>query len=97
MENKIVKLKEKDGFDVLEFNINDTETLEININSNDQSNLRKLFYQIITESMKSEFGLELKVEDGYKKQLYIDVATEYVKQLNTELKKIIEEIPEDLK
>ena len=97
MENKIVTLKETDGLDILEFDINDGTVLTININSNDQKDLRKLFYQVIKEAMKAEFQFELKVEDGYKKQLYIEVSTEYIKQLNAELSKIIEDIPEELK
>lgn len=97
MENRIVTLMEQNGCDVLKFKINDQEIIDININSKDQTELRKLFYSIIQECMRMPFEFELNVEDGYKKNLYIEVSREYIKQLNGELKKIIEEIPDKLK
>lgn len=97
MENKKVVLKERDGKDILEFEILCNEKIEININSKDQSDLRKLFYRVIEETMKAPFVFELFIEDGYNKTLYIDVSTEYIGQLNLEISKVIEEMPLELK
>lgn len=97
MENKKVVLKEKDGKDILEFEILYNEKIEININSKDQSDLRKLFYRVIEETMKAPFVFELDIENGYNKTLYIDVSTEYIRQLNLEISKVIEEMPLELK
>lgn len=97
MESKKVVLKEKDGKDILEFEILYNEKIEININSKDQSDLRKLFYRVIEETMKAPFVFKLDIEDGYNKTLYIDVSTEYIRQLNLEISKVIEEMPLELK
>lgn len=96
MENKKVILKEKNSKDILEFEVGNGETLDIDINSTDQSNLRNLFYKIIQECLKEPFSFQLSIEDGYNKSLYIDVSQEYIKQLNIELNKILDEVPEEL-
>jgi len=85
--DRIVLLCEKEGNDILEFELNKGNK-DININNEDQNGLRSLFYSIISEAMEEEFSYTLKVQDGYAKQLYVEIATEYVSQLNTELNEI---------
>ena len=46
---------------------------------------------------KDVLEFQLQIADDYKKNLYIDVSKEYIKQLNIEIAKIIESIPENLK
>ena len=46
MESKVVQLKEENGKDVLEFNINSSVTKQIDLNNKDQTGLRELFYII---------------------------------------------------
>lgn len=97
MENKTITLKEDGGLDVLVFSNIGGEEISINLNSKDQSNLRLLFYKIIEEELENPFKFKLVVEEQYKKNLYIEIAEEYVKQLNGELSKIIEDVPQDFK
>ncbi|MDD8049356.1 MAG: hypothetical protein PHH04_07140 [Thomasclavelia sp.] len=99
MENKKVEveLKEVEKKDILEFHLGEGSSVSIDFNDKDQSQLRKLFYEIIKYAIEEPFELELKITDGYRKNLYIEIAKEYIKQLDTELKRILSEIPEELK
>lgn len=99
MENNkvIVNLRECDGKDILEFKLSEDNNMRIDLNNKDQTDLRKLFYAIINKAMSESFEFDLHVESDYNKNLYIDISKEYIKQLNNELSKIIESIPEDLK
>ncbi|MGN1278985.1 MAG: hypothetical protein ACI4UG_05915 [Candidatus Onthovivens sp.] len=97
MESKEVLLKEENKKDVLEFKITQNLTMQIDLNSKDQTYLRELFYHIISQAFVEDFEFSLSVEQNYKKNLYIEISQEYIKQLNLELKKIIQDIPEKLK
>lgn len=97
MVSKRVVLMEKNGKDIMEFNINSNTIDEIDLNSTDQTNLRNLFYKIINQVLIEDFEFFLEIEQNYKKNLYIEIATEYIKQLNVELDKIKDEIPNQLK
>lgn len=97
MVSKRVVLMEKNGKDIMEFNINSNTIDEIDLNSTDQTNLRNLFYKIINQVLIEDFEFLLEIEKNYKKNLYIEIATEYIKQLNVELDKIKDEIPNQLK
>ena len=99
MENKlvIVNLREYEGKDVLEFVLNEENIIAIDLNNKDQTGLRKLFYAIINKAIHESFEFDLHIENGYNKNLYIDISKEYIKQLNSELAKIVENVPEELK
>lgn len=97
MVSKKVVLMEKNGKDIMKFNINSNTIDEIDLNSTDQTNLRNLFYKIINQVLIEDFEFLLEIEQNYKKNLYIEIATEYIKQLNVELGKIKDEIPTQLK
>lgn len=97
MENKFVYLKELDGKDVLYFDLGDKIIKTINLNEKDQSSLRELFYLIIKQILKEDFEFVLQVDESYKKSLYKEIAAEYIKQLNIELKQIKSSVPEELK
>jgi len=95
METKTynVILEEKDSKSILSFKI-DSKDLHIDLNSEDQTSLRILFYEIIklTFSEIPVFSL-LYDSKSFTKQLFIDIASEYIKQLNNEIAKIIEQKP----
>lgn len=92
MEKKVfdVSLEERGVNSVMVFLLNSTEYL-VNLNSEDQTNLRTVFYEIIKLSFSiiPEFRL-LYDASTYTKQLYIEIATEYIRQLNIEILKVIE-------
>ena len=97
MESKEVLLKEESEKDVLEFKIKQGLIMQIDLNSKDQTYLRELFYHIINQAFVEDFEFSLNVDPNYKKSLYIEISQEYIKQLNLELRKIIQDIPEELK
>lgn len=97
MENKVVQLKEENKRDILIFNINSNLTKKIDLNDKNQTYLRELFYDIINQAFEEDFEFVLEVDSEYKKNLYIEISEEYIKQLNSELKKIIQDIPTELK
>ena len=94
MVKKKALLTEEKGKDVLQLNLVNG-TVNIDFNSTDQTSLRNVFYAIINNILQEDFEFELDISEGYKKQLYIDIAQEYLKQLNTELKSIKEQAKQD--
>lgn len=91
MNYKIVTLTEKEGKDILCFE--EFDEMKIDLNETDQTNLRNLFYKIIELAIKEDFKFKLECTENYSKRLYIDVATEYIDQLNKELQLIIDDKP----
>lgn len=91
-----VELKKKDEKNYLAFNI-DGKQLNIDLNSEEQSNLRNLFYEIIKKLFTKKVEFELQVQEDYKEVLYIDIAKDYIKKLNDEIEKVYNNIPEELK
>ena len=70
MVSKKVVLMEKNGKDIMKFNINSNAIDEIDLNSTDQTNLRNLFYKIINQVLIEDFEFLLEIEQNYKK-IYI--------------------------
>lgn len=95
MEYK-VELKKVEDKNYLVFNI-DGEELEIDLNSNSQSNLRDLFYKIINKLFVDKVVFKLEKQEGYNESLYIEIAEDYVKKLNNEIENVYNNMPEDLK
>lgn len=94
MEKKIYEVKLiKDQNDYLEFNI-DNFKYRINLNSEEQNDLRKLFYQIIklTFTVEPEFILS-EESKNYENRLFLEISEEYLKDLNNEIKTIIQNRP----
>lgn len=94
MEKKIYEVKLiKDQNDYLEFNI-DNFKYRINLNSEEQNDLRKLFYQIIklTFTVEPEFILS-EESKNYENRLFLEISEEYLKDLNNEIKTIVQNRP----
>ncbi len=101
MENREIKvlLCKQENKDCLIFNITETEKICIDLNSDDQANLKKLFYDLIKIMFDTNIILELDYEEGYdKSNIFANIADEYINALKAELitvrgilpKKIIE-------
>lgn len=76
--------------DILVFNFESPKTLNLNTCNNDD--LKKIFSEVlklIIQGNKKKF--ELKINDNYKKELFKDVFTEYIKIINDEIDKIVYE------
>lgn len=91
-----VELKKMGEKNYLVFNI-DGKQLNIDLNSDEQSNLRNLFYEIIKKLFTEKVEFVLQVQEDYKENLYVDIAEVYIKKLNDEIEKVYNNIPEELK
>ena len=95
MEKKIYKVDLiKEENDYLVFNTNNY-SYKINLNSDKQNELRNLFYQIIklTFNEEPEFVLSEESKNYYNK-LFLEISEEYLKDLNEEIKTIIQNKPD---
>lgn len=91
-----VELKKMGENNYLSFNI-DGKQLNIDLNSDEQSNLRNLFYEIIKKLFTEKVEFVLQVQEDYKENLYVDIAEDYIEKLNDEIEKVYNNIPEELK
>lgn len=94
-----VILKQYDDNDCLEFSI-DEEIVYINLNSDNQTNLRNLFYKLISKLINEPIQFKLKIEDEEKyneNDLFREISEEYLKKLNEEMITIYGNIPDELK
>lgn len=92
MEKKEYELDlEKGESEFLIFNLGDNLLFKIDLNSDDQKNLRNLFFQIINLTFECipQFVLS-KQAKSYDDKLYVEIASEFINDLNAEILKIIE-------
>lgn len=87
-----VLLLEEGYVDCLRIYFGDEEFDDINLNSNDQSGLRIIYKKLIKLSLENKVSLNLKYQEGYNKNLFKEIADEFIRDLNTELKKISDDI-----
>lgn len=87
--------------DVMKFYVNNDkypDGLEVNLNNADgQNDLKKVFSALLERTIESEVILELEIPSEYTKGLYREVCTEYVNDLNGELKIVRDKIRSELK
>ena len=98
MNQEIIKatLLEQDDADVLRFEIEE-EYLDVNLNSSEcQNSLKKLFTLILEKVAKGSVEITLEIQDGYSRGMYVEVCEEYIKDLNRELKEVIEVIRKEI-
>ena len=91
VENKQIKviLTVKGETDVLVFLLDDESPEKYTINLNDSSSqlqIKEVFSKLLEELLLFDIDLVLEIQDGYSKGLYKDVFTEYISELNKELK-----------
>lgn len=93
MEYKVQLLKEDDK-DLLRFTLD--KVYDINLNSDDQNSIKNLFYAIIKEAFKEDVIFVLD-SDYHEKDLFFDIANDYIAKLNDEIKTIRQQIPSEIK
>ncbi len=81
MGNKIISIQRENSEAKLVFNIDSSE-YEINMSNDNVVKIKSVFNAICKELEKGKFKFEL---DDNKKDLYNDVAKEYIEQLNNEM------------
>ena len=73
--------------DVLRFRIDDDTSLDIDLDSATcQSEIKKLFSVILQYALNEDIKLEFITEKDFPRELYKDVCTEYIKDIERELK-----------
>lgn len=95
MEKKTykVELKKIEECDCLVFAFAD-KVFWINLNSEDQNTLKDLFFAIIRLTFNEQPVFELSKEsESYPIGLFVEIAKDYLNDLNTEIEKIIENKP----
>lgn len=89
----VVELKKCNDSDILEFCIEDKK-YPINLNNEDsQNDLKNVFCVLLENMIESTIELKLEINKNYKSGLFIDVCTEYIKELNREIKQVKDKIP----
>ena len=79
--------------DVLKFSISDTESIDVNLNSAScQAEIKKLFSRILMIGIEEDIVFNFCIEKDYKRGLYIDVCTEYMKDMQRELTDCVQRI-----
>ena len=91
VENKQIKviLTVQEETDVLVFLLDDESPEKYTINLNDSSSqlqIKEVFSKLLEELLSFDIDLVLEIQEGYSKGLYKDVFTEYISELNKELK-----------
>lgn len=92
MNQKVIKVilrVSSEQQDVLSFVFDENSVADVCLNEADcQSNLKNVFSRILIMEMEAAVFLQLEIEDGYSKGLYIDVCTEYINDLNREIEAV---------
>ena len=83
----IVELKKENDDDVLEFQFKNK--VNINFIKSENNDIKEIFKKILEELTKNVFYLELKINEDYDVELYKEVATTYIDELNNEIDQLI--------
>lgn len=89
------RLEKVEGKDCIIFSF-ENEELIIDLNSDNQDSLKRLFYKMIHELFNGLFEIE-KPKSNYDPKLFLDIANDYIEKLNTELEEIWKILPSELK
>ena len=82
--------------DILRFYVSE-KLADINLNSSEcQSSLKEIFAILLKSLIHSDLELELSVNEAYKRTMYVEVCTEYIKDLNRELADVKDELRREL-
>lgn len=86
---RVLLLLEKNQ-DFIRFFINDEigEYMDIDLNSNNQSNLRLLYQKLIKLTLQHKLDLNLEIQEHYNNYLFKEIAIEFIKDLQSEIDKV---------
>lgn len=91
-----VELLEKDDKDILHFDLlTDThpQGIDVDLNAEDgQNQLVTVFSCLLQKLLINKVTLKLKVESSYSRMLFKEVCDEYIKNLNSELDSVYEQM-----
>lgn len=83
----IVELRKEKNDDVLEFQFKNK--VLINFIKSDNNDIKEVFKTILEELTKNIFSFELKINENYDVDLYKEVATTYIAELNDEIDQLV--------
>lgn len=93
---KVELLAVDEDIDILRFHINQ-EAIDVNLNNATcQTDLKKVFSELIRKSIHTEIELMLTISSDYTRGMYKEVCTEYIEDLNRELSDIAVKIKDQL-
>lgn len=95
MEYKVL-LKEIESKDCLLFQLSDCDMI-IDLNNEEQSDLRKLFYKIAEKLTVGLIQFSLEIDADYNKVLFKEIAEDYILKLNEEINNVFINMPPELK
>ena len=99
LETIKVELTAIGEMDVLVFHLDSEripDGLSVNLNTaSSQSELKSVFSKLLEMMIESEVSLELLIAEGYSKGLYRDVCTEYIQDLNREIRQVYTKLHEE--
>lgn len=91
-----VELLDKDGKDILHFDLvseSNPQGIDVNLDAEDgQTQLVTVFSCLLQKLLVNRVVLQLKIDAGYARALFKDVCTEYIKNLNSELDSVYEQM-----
>ena len=91
-----VELLDKGGKDILHFDLvseSHPQGIDVNLNAEDgQNQLVTVFSCLLQKLLMNKVYLQLKINSGYGRMLFKDVCTEYIKNLNSELDSVYEQM-----
>ena len=96
---RVLLLLEQDQ-DFIRFFINNEngEYMDIDLNSNNQSNLRLLYQNLIRLTLEHKLDLNLEIQEHYNNYLFKEIAIEFIKDLQFEIDKVrLDTTIEDMK
>lgn len=94
--NVILKAIDEDK-DVLCFQLSDEQSVDINLNSKtSQSDIKHLFTKLLNIAITEEVSFDLKIEEGYTKEIYKDVCQEYISDITKELEICASQIRQEM-
>lgn len=83
--------------DILSFHISEDDLPQINLNNATcQNDLKNVFTKLLQLAVEDDISLEFSIEDGYARGLYKDVCSEYIMDINRELREAMEAIRREL-
>lgn len=88
-----VELIKENNRDILRFHLKND--YDIDLNSEEQKQIKELFYELISLSFEKEIIFELNSE-GHGQDLFYDISKDYIGKLEEELKIIRSQIPDEL-
>lgn len=86
--------------DVLVFNLDTEDPDKYVIDLNDtagQVKIKEVFSKLLEMLLNEKLTLRFRIAEGYSKELYKDVCSEYIEELNTEIEQVIESVKYALK